>query len=325
MNRRSAFTLIELLVVIAIIAILAAILFPVFAQAKEAAKKTQTISNFKQVGTAMAMYLGDSDDTFPLAASFSNERQQWRSGWPVPDSVLHAVPTGWVQDTRNRQAEPRRSEEALFALNAMQMYIKTGGLYEAAGLPPFLGYGGTRVGTPSMVNVTYNGMLHAYSGTAVNAPAQLPIFWGGHYKNNLQGYALSAPQLDCVQVQSSACRFNPATGPQGTNVAYGYVWYLVGAYPSNFTMWHYGRHAPFIYADTHAKMVSLNGPIWPNYAENVNVNPFSSFENDKGAPYWMTDCVAPGRAKGTMTYYPGFFRPDSEYNWKASECDFGPG
>jgi prepilin-type N-terminal cleavage/methylation domain-containing protein len=64
-SSKRAFTLIELLVVIAIIAILAAILFPVFAQAKVAAKKTTTISNMKQVGTAMMLYVGDNDDTVP--------------------------------------------------------------------------------------------------------------------------------------------------------------------------------------------------------------------------------------------------------------------
>ncbi len=57
-----AFTLIELLVVIAIIAILAAILFPVFAQAKEAAKKTTSISNTKQTTLSIIMYAGDYDD-----------------------------------------------------------------------------------------------------------------------------------------------------------------------------------------------------------------------------------------------------------------------
>ncbi|MDX2065008.1 MAG: prepilin-type N-terminal cleavage/methylation domain-containing protein [Fimbriimonadaceae bacterium] len=62
---KKAFTLIELLVVIAIIAILAAILFPVFAQAKAAAKQTQNLSNMKQIGTAAQMYIADYDDTYP--------------------------------------------------------------------------------------------------------------------------------------------------------------------------------------------------------------------------------------------------------------------
>jgi prepilin-type N-terminal cleavage/methylation domain-containing protein/prepilin-type processing-associated H-X9-DG protein len=63
-SHRRAFTLIELLVVIAIIAILAAILFPVFAQAKAAAKKTVCLSNMKQLGLATQMYLGDNNDQF---------------------------------------------------------------------------------------------------------------------------------------------------------------------------------------------------------------------------------------------------------------------
>ncbi|RYG43240.1 prepilin-type N-terminal cleavage/methylation domain-containing protein [bacterium] len=63
-SARRAFTLIELLVVIAIIAILASILFPVFAQAKEAAKRTSSLSNVKQLGTAAQIYFGDNDDMF---------------------------------------------------------------------------------------------------------------------------------------------------------------------------------------------------------------------------------------------------------------------
>src|SRR5437773_2240746 len=65
MPKRHGFTLIELLVVIAIIAILAAILFPVFAQAKAAAKKTSCLSNAKQIGTAFHLYVNDSDDVTP--------------------------------------------------------------------------------------------------------------------------------------------------------------------------------------------------------------------------------------------------------------------
>jgi prepilin-type N-terminal cleavage/methylation domain-containing protein/prepilin-type processing-associated H-X9-DG protein len=68
--RRSAFTLIELLVVIAIIAILAAILFPVFAQAREKARAISCISNEKQIGTATMMYTQDYDETLPEFIDF---------------------------------------------------------------------------------------------------------------------------------------------------------------------------------------------------------------------------------------------------------------
>src|SRR6266550_861171 len=64
-RRRSAFTLIELLVVIAIIAILAAILFPVFARAREEARRTSCLSNVNQIGKGFLMYVQDFDEQFP--------------------------------------------------------------------------------------------------------------------------------------------------------------------------------------------------------------------------------------------------------------------
>lgn len=78
MSKSKAFTLIELLVVIAIIAILAAILFPVFAQAKSAAKASVCLSNVKQIGLSAMMYGNDYDDTLP------------ETGWDGPCS--QAVP-----------------------------------------------------------------------------------------------------------------------------------------------------------------------------------------------------------------------------------------
>ena len=66
-RQRKAFTLIELLVVIAIIAILAAILFPVFARARENARRASCMSNLKQIGLGVMMYVQDYDEKYPLA------------------------------------------------------------------------------------------------------------------------------------------------------------------------------------------------------------------------------------------------------------------
>src|SRR5687768_4219676 len=75
--RRRAFTLIELLVVIAIIAILAAILFPVFAQARDKARTSSCLSNTKQLGTALMMYTQDFDETNVPNGTGTNNPQ-----WP---------------------------------------------------------------------------------------------------------------------------------------------------------------------------------------------------------------------------------------------------
>jgi prepilin-type N-terminal cleavage/methylation domain-containing protein/prepilin-type processing-associated H-X9-DG protein len=70
--KRRGFTLIELLVVIAIIAILAAILFPVFAKAREKARQTSCLSNVKQLALAIQMYVGDYDETLPRGTDWGN-------------------------------------------------------------------------------------------------------------------------------------------------------------------------------------------------------------------------------------------------------------
>src|SRR5579871_1886160 len=80
-RRPAAFTLIELLVVIAIIAILAAILFPVFAQAREKARTISCLSNGKQIGTAIVMYSQDYDETIvPWGIRTGKPNDEWRHG-----------------------------------------------------------------------------------------------------------------------------------------------------------------------------------------------------------------------------------------------------
>src|SRR5881409_1951980 len=80
---KTAFTLIELLVIIAIIAILAAILFPVFARAREKARQTTCLSNLKNMGLAVQMYTSDYDDLVPLGydepafKAFGDQRGFW--------------------------------------------------------------------------------------------------------------------------------------------------------------------------------------------------------------------------------------------------------
>lgn len=110
MNRKG-FTLIELLVVIAIIAILAAILFPVFAAAREKARQSQCVSNLRQLGIAFRAYATDWNETLPGGAPgdphnyFPNNNQSpdwWRIGqrWGIDG---HWVPARWVYTTANTQ------------------------------------------------------------------------------------------------------------------------------------------------------------------------------------------------------------------------------
>jgi prepilin-type N-terminal cleavage/methylation domain-containing protein/prepilin-type processing-associated H-X9-DG protein len=155
---RKAFTLIELLVVIAIIAILAAILFPVFAQAKVAAKGAAAISNQKQTSLGVLMYAGDADDYWCNAATW--ESSTVATTEPVCFGTACVSPWTWLvnpymknQDIEMDPLGPTVQTPAGWPKSVMECFNPTFGFnYDA--LAPY-----------------YNNTSHVLSTTAVEYPA----------------------------------------------------------------------------------------------------------------------------------------------------------
>ncbi|HVK03518.1 MAG TPA: DUF1559 domain-containing protein [Armatimonadaceae bacterium] len=142
-GRHPAFTLIELLVVIAIIAILAAILFPVFAQAREKARQTACLSNLKQIGLAVLQYVQDFDESYPISfyqsATGSFSASSTPASWPrivqpyVRNVQLFVCPSsdpGEVGNTPGTGDTP----EARFPVTYAYNYF-LGGNFSPTGIP----------------------------------------------------------------------------------------------------------------------------------------------------------------------------------------------
>jgi prepilin-type N-terminal cleavage/methylation domain-containing protein/prepilin-type processing-associated H-X9-DG protein len=175
MNRKRGFTLIELLVVIAIIAILAAILFPVFAKAREKARQASCLSNEKQIGLAIMQYVQDYDETYPSGGQFTSGplAGKW-SEFAVPLTLMpYTGNTGiWKCPDTSHVADPY-------------------GYYGAACDFDFNGYMfgyDTVTGSPAtdgqVTSPATTVMMDEYDGTTVNAAWQFaedPITGIGQY------------------------------------------------------------------------------------------------------------------------------------------------
>ena len=166
-NGKSAFTLIELLVVIAIIAILAAILFPVFARARENARRSSCSSNIKQIGLGFQQYIQDYDEKYPLVA-----------GGATTTAASGIVSQGWAIQ--------------------MQPYLKSSQIFQcpsetnapAAGVTTV---GNTSYGTANYSDYWYNSRLAGSSQAQVDQVSSTVI--NGDGENGSAAYAFNGENI----------------------------------------------------------------------------------------------------------------------------------
>jgi prepilin-type N-terminal cleavage/methylation domain-containing protein len=317
MSRNKAFTLIELLVVIAIIAILAAILFPVFAQAKEAAKKSQTLNNTKQLAIATTIYITDNDDVFPLSMTR-------RAAGTYRFATIHPVPTGVVTsggwNTVNNEVET-------YWANAIAGYVKNGDIYRGPTQTPF-GVGDTFDPslTPYNVGMTFNGLLNSWNATAVDNPSLVPLMWSGGGNTSLTGRALSNPNLLCSGVVQG-CRFAPGGPPQtDTNPALGggtmSVFFSFSNVNPGWRVWTHGDirggGVHIARTDSSAKWYRAGTVEDPQFHTTAVSDMYANISYDtagiQGFGYWATvngDCADTTDANTLPNEtYACFFRPD---------------
>lgn len=185
---KKAFTLIELLVVIAIIAILAAILFPVFAQAKLSAKRAAGLAQMKQIGTALNIYLADSDDVLV--------GYRWSVASPgVINPYYLSLPAGDPKIARF-DSDGASTKRAMFFNQMLQPYMKNDDLFKAptnseawvnwqdkgSWDPGFFAYGGQNsIGANNYLLKSNTGM----SATAVENVSNTLLFVDATYYNVL--------------------------------------------------------------------------------------------------------------------------------------------
>jgi prepilin-type N-terminal cleavage/methylation domain-containing protein/prepilin-type processing-associated H-X9-DG protein len=175
---RRGFTLIELLVVIAIIAILAAILFPVFAQAREKARTASCQSNLKQIGNALMMYIQDYDEMFPINDGAGNT-----------PGVLYTQPP----DARGVATVARMGVWT----NNIQPYVKNWQVYACPSCPVDGSVGGPlNPGYPEYpISYSYNGVLATSNLASVQSVAACIMVWEGWGKLSLRNFAASNPTM----------------------------------------------------------------------------------------------------------------------------------
>jgi len=274
--KRSGFTLIELLVVIAIIAILAAILFPVFAQAKMAAKKTADLSDVKQAGTATLMYSNDYDDMAPANGEGLTPQSTWSAWTPLvpwtgdtgapfgPYGDGYGAPLGFMDPL----AVQNWGEELYPYVKSMDMYVSPSTQND---LDPNMAPVVHPTGIAGKTSFVFNGCQSAKSMTSPSKPGQLIIF---QPRATTVREAISMPRLSGF-----------SDGTTKANDA-----------DDDWVGFNFNKGANYAYADGHAKFkmrsavlfkelgfwewVNING-VWtdPNTNPTMEANPTTGFDD----------------------------------------------
>ena len=311
LNKSKAFTLIELLVVIAIIAILAAILFPVFAQAKSAAKKTSCLSNVKQLGLSMFLYAGDYEDSLPDVVVYNAQTetyilaakiQPYAKNWGILKCPSSPYQEGSVQ---------RKNHNGLFGGN----YFMKAPDDPCVGLPP----SAYSSGSPYSDSSTSKFYADIYPPTDY---MNNPNIWG--YKQNgcpmggkTNGYSHPGPNLGTGSGSVDGLNGTGATSFAWTSVAKAIL--LVDGPTDNswwpgasaYTFWggdnYKGLHGSSnaIHADGHAKNhqqgeldvngQTLEGGGWAQFPAKTpgNTGAYNGSTGGTFWPFWGTTMADP--------------------------------
>ena len=252
--KRSGFTLIELLVVIAIIAILAAILFPVFAQAKKAAKKTVDLSNMKQTDLANLIYSNDSDDLAPSNGEGLSPSSTWTAWTPLepwtgdtgapfaPYGDGYSAPLGFLDP----QAVQNWGQETHPYIKSIDMLTSPSAQNDA---DPNMAPVAHPLGTAGKTSYVANGCQSGKSMTSISKPGQLIVF---------------QPRATTVREAISMPRLNGFS--DGTTKANDSDDIWLG--------FNYDKGANYAYGDGHAKFKMRSAVTFKElgYWEWVNVN-----------------------------------------------------